>query len=420
MTDALRVTVVGGGSSGMMAAVSAARAGAAVMLLERKDRVGKKLLATGNGRCNLTNTDGSLSRFHGGDRAFIAGVLTRFPAASAIQFFEELGIACIVEGGGRVYPRSQQASAVLDVLRWEMERLKVDVRTGYEVKSIAPGGSGCTLSLAAGGELAAERLVLACGGSAAPQFGSDGSGQRLAAALGHRLVEPVAALVPLRLRADFLRKLKGVGFEGRGEVRCGDEVLRAEEGEFLFTDNGISGPPVLQLSRAAALALQKKLEPRITLDLFPESTLEQLDDALTIRFRRQGGKSLLDGLVGLLNKRLIPVALAAAGIEYQTIPCADVPQASRNSLARLLKRWSLPISGTMPWPEAQVTAGGVALQDVSAETLESRLVPGLYFCGEVLDVDCDCGGFNLQWAWASGWLAGRSAAQGRGRSAARR
>jgi hypothetical protein len=319
-----------------------------------------------------------------------------------------------------VYPRSQQASAVLDVLRWEMERLKVDVRTGYEVKRIAPAGSGFILSLAAGGELNAGRVVLACGGSAAPQFGSDGSGQRLAAALGHRLVEPVAALVPLRLRAEFLRRLKGVSFAGRGEVRCGDEVLRAEAGEFLFTDNGISGPPVLQLSRAAAIALQKKLEPRIVLDLFPGTNLEGLDDALAIRFRRQGSKSLADGLVGLLNKRLIPVVLTAAGIDYQTLPCADVSQAARNSLARLLKSWPLPISGTMPWPEAQVTAGGVSLQDVSAETLESRLVPGLFFCGEVLDVDGDCGGFNLQWAWASGWLAGHSAAQGSGQGAIRR
>ncbi len=179
---------------------------------------------------------------------------------------------------------------MLDVLRWELERLKVDVRTGYEVTRIAPAGDGCALSLAAGGELNAGRLVLACGGSAGPQFGSDGSGQRLAAALGHRLVEPVAALVPLRLRADFLRKLKGVSFEGRGEVRCGDEVLRAEAGEFLFTDNGISGPPVLQLSRAAAVALQRKLEPRIVLDLFPATSLERLDDALAIRFRRQGAQ----------------------------------------------------------------------------------------------------------------------------------
>jgi predicted Rossmann fold flavoprotein len=410
MSEERNVTIVGGGSSGMMAAISAARRGARVTLLERKDRVGKKLLATGNGRCNLTNSDLSLSRFHGGDRAFIASVLTRFPAASAVDFFEELGIACMAEAGGRIYPHSGQASSVLDVLRWELERLLVDVRTGYEIRGIARKGDGFSLQLAAGGELAARRVLLACGGLAGPQFGSDGSGQRLAAALGHRLVEPVAALVPLRLRADFLRKLKGVSFEGSGEVRAGEEVLRSEAGEFLFTDSGISGPPVLQLSRSAAVSLQRKQAPRIVLDLFPGLSLDALDGALEVRFRRQGLKSLADGLVGLLNKRLIPVVLSAAGIDYQALLGAEIASAARKALARLLKNWSLEISGTMPWPEAQVTAGGVDLRDVDPETLESKLVPGLYFCGEILDVDGDCGGFNLQWAWSSGWIAGQSAA----------
>jgi len=404
------VTVVGGGSSGMMAAISAARIGAAVTLLERKDRVGRKLLATGNGRCNLTNADCAISRFHGGDPAFVAGVLSRFSAASAIDFFEELGIACRTEDDGRIYPHSGQASAVLDVLRWEVERLGIDVRTGYEVTRIQARAGKFALSLSAGGELEAQRVVLAAGGMAGPQFGSDGAGLRLAEALGHRLVVPAAALVPLRLRADFLRKLKGVTFDGRGEVRCGDEVLRSEAGEFLFTDSGISGPPVLQLSRSASVALKRGREPRIVLDLFPESSLDELDGALEVRFRRQGRKSLADGLVGLLHKRLIPVALSESGIDYHSLPCAEITSAARNALVRLLKGWSLPVSGTMPWAEAQVTAGGVDLRDVDFETLESRLVPGLFFCGEILDVDGDCGGFNLQWAWSSGWIAGRSAA----------
>jgi predicted Rossmann fold flavoprotein len=410
MAEKNPVTVIGGGCSGMMAAISAARGGAEVMLLERKDRVGKKLLATGNGRCNLTNTDCSLSRFHGGDRAFIAAVLGRFSAASAIDLFEGLGIACKTEEGGKIFPHSDQAAAVLDVLRWELTRLKVDVRIGYEVRAVLRRGKGFALPLAAGGELEAERVILACGGMAGPQFGSDGAGLRLASALSHRLVNPVAALVPLRLRADFLRKLKGVSFDGCGEVRIGDEVLRREAGEFLFTDSGISGPPVLQLSRTAAVALQKNLEPRLVLDLFPGMGLEELDSALEIRFRRQEHKSLADGLVGLLNKRLIPVLLSVAGINYHALPGADIAIAARTGLARLLKNWSLEISGTMPWPEAQVTAGGVDLRDVNPETLESRLVPGLFFCGEILDVDGDCGGFNLQWAWSSGYVAGSHAA----------
>lgn len=410
MAGAGRLVIVGGGSSGMTAAIRAARSGAGVVLLERRERIGSKLLATGNGRCNLTNQDASLSRFHGGDRAFIAGVLARFSVASTVDFFEELGVACEVEGEGRVYPRPRQASAVLDVLRWELERLKVDVRTGYEVRGIGRRGRAFALNLAAGGELEAGRVVLACGGMAGPQFGSDGSGMRLAAALGHRQVEPSAALVPLRLRADFLRRLKGVGFQARGEVRRNGETLRAETGEFLFTDSGITGLPVLQLSRSASRELQAGRPPELVLDLFPGVGLDALDAALEVRLRRQAHKTVADGLVGLLNKRLVPVVLTEAGIAYHSAPCSEVQPAARLGLARLLKSWPLEVSGTMPWPEAQVTAGGVDLRDVNPETLESRIVPGLYFCGEVLDVDGDCGGFNLQWAWSSGWLAGLSAA----------
>jgi hypothetical protein len=410
MAGAGRLVIVGGGSSGMTAAIRAARSGAGVVLLERRERVGSKLLATGNGRCNLTNQDASLSRFHGGDRSFIAAVLSRFSVAGTIDFFEELGVACEAEGEGRVYPRPRQASAVLDVLRWELERLKVDVRTGYEVRSIGRRGRAFALGLAAGGELEAGRVILACGGMAGPQFGSDGAGLRLAAALGHRLVEPSAALAPLRLRADFLRRLKGVSFQASGEVRRGGETLRAETGEFLFTDSGITGLPVLQLSRSASRELQAGRPPALVLDLFPGMGLDALDAALEVRFRRQAHKTVADGLVGLLNKRLVPVALSEAGIAYHAAPCSEVQPAARLALARLLKSWSLEVSGTMPWPEAQVTAGGVDLRDVNPETLESRIVPGLYFCGEILDVDGDCGGFNLQWAWSSGWLAGLSAA----------
>jgi hypothetical protein len=412
MVEKKLVTVIGGGSSGMMAAISAARCGAAVILLERKDRVGKKLLVTGNGRCNLTNSNSALSRFHGGDPAFIGEVLSRFPVGQTIDLFENLGIVCKVEKEGRIYPHSEQASAVLDVLRWELARLQVDVRTGHEVKAIISREGGFALSLAMGGELKAGRVILAAGGKAGPQFGSDGSGLRLAEVLGHQLVEPVAALVPLRLRADFLRKLKGVSFEGRGEVRCGEEVLRSEAGEFLFTDSGISGIPVLQLSRSAAVALKQNKGPCLVLDLFPGSNLDELSAALEIRFCHQQHKSLSDGLVGLLNKRLIPVILSEVGIDGHALKGGELSAVARTKLARLLKNWSLTVSGTMPWPEAQVTAGGIALDEVDPFTLQSRLVPGLYFCGEILDVDGDCGGFNLQWAWSSGYVAGRHAACG--------
>jgi len=410
MAEITQVTVIGGGSSGLLAAISAARCGAEVVLLERMDRVGKKLLATGNGRCNFSNADCSLSRFHGGDPAFVADVLSRFPVAKTIDFFEELGIACKTEDDGKIYPQSDQASAVLDVLRYELERLRVTVRVGCEVNKIFHGRAGFVLFLAGGKELSAGRVVLASGGRAGPQFGSDGSGFRLAHELGHRLVEPLAAIVALRLRADFLRRLKGVKFIGRVEVRCGEEVLRQEAGEILFTDNGVSGPPVLQLSRMAAAALKKNAETRIVLDLFPDSGLEELDAALAKRFSQQEEKSLAFGLVGLLNKRLIPVVLAEAGILDTSLPCGGLPAQARLRLTALLKSWSFHVVGTQPWPQAQVTAGGIDLSDVDPASLESRLVPGLHFCGEILDVDGDCGGFNLQWAWSSGYVAGCSAA----------
>jgi hypothetical protein len=410
MAQAIDLAVIGGGSSGMMAAICAARCGARVTLFEQRDRVGKKLLATGSGRCNLTNRGDLEARYHGGDPAFIGAVLQRFPADAAIAFFAGLGIECRVETDGRVYPRSGQASAVLDVMRWEMERLAVDVRTGHGVIAIRRRDGGFELELGAGGEFRAARLVLAAGGMAGPQFGSDGSGLRLASALGHAVVEPVAALVPLRLRSDVTRRLKGVAFTGRGELCCGDEVLRAEAGEFLFTDGGISGPALLQLSRAASVALKDRRPVRIVLDLFPEAGPGKMHAALQARFERQAGKSLADSLVGLLHKRLIPVLLAEAGIADPLRPAARVSEHERTALARLLRGWSLPVSGTMPWPEAQVTAGGVALSEVDPATLESRLNPGLFFCGEILDVDGDCGGFNLQWAWSSGFLAGRCAA----------
>lgn len=410
MAEAQSLFVVGGGSSGMMAAITAARCGCRVVLLEGRDRVGKKLLATGNGRCNLTNRDSVPARFHGGDGRFVAAVLSRFPAGVAVDFFEELGIACTVEGEGRIYPRCGQASAVLDVLRWEMERLKIDVRTGHAVRAIASKGPGFALTLNAGGELQAKRLVLATGGMAAPQFGSDGSGLRLAKALGHTVVEPVAALVPLRLGSDYTRRLKGVSFAGSGTLCCQGETLRSEAGEFLFTDNGISGLPVLQLSRTASVAMKQQHAVQIVLDLFPESDLDDLAAALESRLARQADKTIAEAMVGLLNKRLIPVVLTEAGIIDLTQPAARLSAANRNALARLLKDWSLPVSGTMPWPEAQVTAGGIALDEIDPENLESRLLPGLFFCGEILDVDGDCGGFNLQWAWSSGFVAGRSAA----------
>jgi predicted Rossmann fold flavoprotein len=406
------VTVIGGGASGMMAAISAARAGAEVTLFERMPRVGKKLLATGNGRCNLTNIHCPVSRYHGGNDTFIATVLEQFTVDETLAFFEHLGIACKTEDEGKVYPHSDQASAVLDVLRYELELQRVKLVVEADVAAILPEGTHFVLHLHDGRQFTASRVVLASGGRAGPQFGSNGSGYRLAQRLGHRVIEPLPGIVSLRLGASFLPRLKGVKFIGTVEGREGEEALRREAGEILFTEYGISGPPVLQISRAvlAAAAAGSRGPARVALDLFPDLTREQLESRLVERFATQGQKPVELGLVGLLNKRLIPVVLIEAGIRDMSQPCAIIPTTESRTLAGILKAWTFDVTGSQSWHDAQVAAGGVVVDEVHAATLESTRQPGLYFCGEVLDVDGDCGGFNLQWAWSSGWVAGRHAA----------
>jgi predicted Rossmann fold flavoprotein len=261
-------------------------------------------------------------------------------------------------------------------------------------------------------KITAARVILAAGGRAGPQFGSNGSGYRLAQSFSHHLIEPVPAIVSLRLGAEFLPRLKGVKFIGHIDACSQDGVLRREKGEILFTDYGISGPPVLQVSRALMVALDKKRSPVVILDLFPEMSSEQLDQTLSARFGQQGQKSLAMGLVGLLNKRLIHVVLNVAGIHDADQACASLPDNDRKQLAKVLKSWTFPVTGSQSWHDAQVAAGGIIVDEVDPVTLESRRQSGLYLCGEVLDVDGDCGGFNLQWAWSSGWVAGRHAAVG--------
>ena len=412
MSPKRRVIIIGGGSSGLLAAITAAANGAEVMLIERNERVGKKLLATGNGRCNLTNIHCRPEYFHGADREWIAIVLEQFPLEKTLLFFESLGIACRSEAEGKVFPWSFQASAVLDVLRYEAQRLGVEILPETEAQAISLRKNGLSVEVNDSRQLACDRVVMACGGRAGPQFGSDGSAYRLAMALGHKLIEPFPAIVPLRLRGDFFKRLQGVKVLGRVAVGCGKDILRQEEGEILFTDYGLSGPPVLQLSRAAGQVLQNHKQPWLRLDLFPEKQPEELATFLAERLRSQAHKSLELALVGWLHKRLIPMLLQQAGIADRLQLSAQVSSEEQKKLTILLKNWTMEIIASQPWPLAQVTAGGIDISDVDPASLESRLVPGLHFCGEILDVDGDCGGFNLQWAWSSGYVAGWHAACG--------
>lgn len=405
----LRVIVVGGGAAGMTAGIVAARNGAKVVVLEQMNRVGKKILATGNGRCNLTNENIIIERYHGRNPKFAINALQQFNMEQTVQFFEYMGISCKVEDGGKVYPWSDQASSVLDVLRYELERLGIEERVEAGVKSIHPAKKGFTVVLRDGEEIKGDRVIVAAGGKAAPNLGANGSGYGLVIPFGHGLVEPFPALVQLKLRGSFFKALKGVKFIGTAAVGTGSCEHRREIGEVLFTDYGISGPPIFQLSRTAGEQLQRGITPWIEVDMFPGYSREELLEMLRIKLGYQPQKPLDFSFVGLINKRLIPVVLKESGIDDIKRQSQSLGPDEFEKLINILKGWRFEVTGTNAWSDAQVTAGGIDVRDINSATMESKLVPGLYFAGEIMDIDGDCGGFNLQWAWSSGYVAGMNA-----------
>jgi predicted Rossmann fold flavoprotein len=416
-----RVIVIGGGAAGMVAAIGAARRGAAVTVLERMPRVGKKLLATGNGRCNFANARLEPHRFHGKDPGFAGAALKAFDVGTTLAFFRGLGVEPREEDAGKIFPRSGQASSVLDVLRHEMARLGVETRCEAEVGHLAQRRGGWEVAVR-GETLRCGAVVLASGGRASPQLGSNGSGYELVRPLGHRLIPPFPALTRIRVTSPYLKHLKGVKVEGSaalaaqarglpGGVRVLTDPGCSASGEILFTETGLSGPPILDLSRRAGERSRNGEGTLVRLDLCPEYAAGALAELLRERFSRRAGLSAELALVGFINKRLIAPVLKVAGIPDPARPASSLGERDVVAVAAVLKGWSFEVTGTDSWTDAQVTAGGVDVAGVSPGTLESRFAPGLFLAGEVLDVDGDCGGFNLQWAWSSGHLAGAGAAR---------
>lgn len=403
------LVIVGGGASGLTAALAAAEAGVRPVILERMDRVGKKILATGNGRCNLTHLSADPTRYHGADPAFTGPALSRFGVTRTLELFAKMGLETKTEENGRVFPRSDQASAVLDVLRYETARLRAEEICLSEVRTIERPDGVFRISISNGHVRFASAVVLAAGGRASPALGSNGSGLQLARGLGHSVVEPFPAIVQLKLRDASLRKLKGVKITGRLDLTAGGGSLLSETGEILFTEYGLSGPPALRCARTVNELLSGGRKPSVTLDCFPEKSPAECLGLLEARRDSLGHKSASDGLVGLVHKRLIPVLLEKAMVDRDK-PWKKLSDAELRRLSACLKSWTFEVIGTRSWLDAQVTAGGVATREIVPETMESKLVPGLFFAGEIVDVDGDSGGFNLQWAWSSGRVAGEAAA----------
>ena len=396
------VIIIGGGASGILAALTAAEdPDNRVLLLERQQRIGRKLLATGNGRCNLTNTGPLSGHYHGENPTFALPALERFDAAKALEFFHGLGLLTVTEEGGRVYPLSNSANSVLDVLRFALDRAGVEQRCSCTVKNLRKDKRGFTVETETE-RLQADVLILACGGAAGARLGGVMDGYQLAKALGHKRTGLYPALVQLLTEPDYPRALKGVRVQCSLRLKRKAFLLARASGELQFTETGVSGPAVFDLSRAASTGGEGLT---LHISLLPQSA-EELLGLLKARREHYPELPASEILTGMLHNRLGRMVVKYAGL-YGAAPLSSLPDGELEALTRACGDFCLPVTGTEGFDSAQVTAGGLRSSDFDPRTLESRLVPGLFACGELLDVDGDCGGYNLQWAWASGRLAGR-------------
>jgi predicted Rossmann fold flavoprotein len=413
------VAVIGGGAAGMMAAIEAARAGAIVTLIEKNPQLGKKLATTGNGRCNYTNLDMSDrigGKFRGFHPEFAAPALDALPPEAVLDWFRAIGVEPRFRGS-YVYPNSDQASAVVDALREELHRLSVKVHYNAEVKSIqrVEKDAGYFMIQCTDAVVKADRVILAAGSKAAPKTGSNGDGYFIARKLGHTIVPYVPALCGIRCAGDAFRALAGIRTEAALELVIDGNSVDREAGELQLVDYGISGIPVFQLSRYAAYALQEGKKAAVYINFLPGFTDEAEDPrecALRLYRQRQqrlAGRKMESFFTGLLHQKLGQLLLRMASVRPE-LPVAELSEKQLRSLASLSVRFKAECVEMNGFLQAQVVAGGVDTTEVDPGTMASRLVTGLYFAGEVLDIDGICGGYNLQWAWASGFVAGRHAA----------
>ena len=403
-----QIGVIGGGAAGMMAAITAAKEGAQVTILERNDRVGKKILQTGNGKCNLGNRFITVECYHGGEPEWIGSVLERFDTEDTIRFFQSIGLM-VKEKNGYLYPVCEQAAAVLDVLRYELQALGVEILYQCKITGIERPASG-KLQVSDGNmSRQFDAVIVTCGGKAAPATGSDGSGFKIARKLGHTCIPSVPALVQLRCQeTEVLKGIAGVRADSEIRILCGGSEICRERGELQLTDYGISGIPVFQLSRTVNYLLREKQEVVAQIDFLPELSQEAYEELQAGRKLLQGDRTAEEFFTGILHKKLTLALLKMAGIRQAT-PMQEIPEEKIHNFYGLCRSFRLHITESNPYENAQVSAGGVDVREVEP-TMESKICPGVYFAGEVLDVDGRCGGYNLQWAWSSGYLAGYHAA----------
>lgn len=399
------VIIIGAGASGLMAAAAAASKGARVALLEHKDDIGKKILATGNGRCNFTNTDMSVNKFHG-SKALIKNGLSQFNYADTIRFFKGLGIPAY-DNAGYIYPNSRQAASVVAAFRMELMRLHVDVKTGINITDIKPADDRTGYCIQTDkGSFKSKRLIIACGLTASPKLGSDGSLFRQIEALGHHIQKPLPALCGFSCDGLNFKKITGVRCDATVASVIDGQMTEQNTGELQLADYGISGIPVFQISSLMSRALDKGQKVEVIIDFLPAFSDDELNGYIKDRsITTTDNRSLNEMLNGLLNNKLLLELIHKSGVSPDK-KGKLLTDDDCKSLTRSIKHTAVSVKKPRGLEFAQVCAGGIYTKEIDVRTLESKIHPGLYFCGELLDVDGICGGYNLQWAWTSGYIAG--------------
>jgi len=403
MKDWWSVIVIGGGASGMMAAITAAKSGKDVLILERNDKLGKKILQTGNGRCNLTNYKMDSSCYCRENADFAMKIIHDFDEKAVMDFFSKAGLL-LHNRQGYVYPNTDQASSVNEILGLMVKRSNIAVSYETTAKKIIKKDN--FLIQTSKGEFHCNKLILATGGKAYPKSGSDGSGYLLSESLGHRIITPLPALTSLSVGFKGQKKISGVRCDGVVTLLSNGKILGSERGEIQMTDYGISGIPVFQISRYGVQALYQKQKVTCEIDFLPDYDEKDILQMLFTRFQIPG-QTAGESFCGLIHKKISDMLLKEAGI----IAEQKTTKTDKNrlyGLASLIKHFTFEITDYHGFDFGQVCQGGVAVDEINPATMESKLVSDLYFCGELVDVDGICGGYNLQWAWSSGYLAGRA------------
>ncbi len=419
----VRVAVIGGGASGCMAAITAAQAGADVHIFEKNEKPGKKLYATGNGRCNLTNLHMDDSCYHTrtadkNGSSLIHSAIERYSPADQIRFFADLGVP-VYDRDGYVYPRTNQAQTVVRALEKRIAALGIRVHTGCPVRKIRRSQQGTKADDAVfyvdcndREARAFDTVILCTGGMAGPQYGTTGDGYRLAASFSHKISTPLPALTALECKGQFLKRAAGVRCRAAVTLYTGNDKKQIregrEEGEVQMTDYGISGIPVMQISGMAAILLESKQRVFVQIDFLPEFTDSAFSDEIERRMREDRSQMLGDLFLGLVHKKILDLLLAEKGLQAE-MKARRIDDAGIRQILQSMREYTLEVIQVKSFKQAQVTSGGILLEDTDAD-FQSRLQPGLFFAGEVLDVDGRCGGYNLQWAFATGYIAGLAAA----------